>query len=202
MIEIAVTMHGKRHAFTDKEMWGGDPSDPFHLLDAMEKLPGTFAFYANLLQEARAELAHATESETAARATLAHHISEREEKQRNKKPAEAEVERILRRETDQVLRALEATDGQAEFAGDEALATYSRCLQSRREWAERAGELDVIVETIRLRCAMVRRQAPLLEACLQQNLISLDRFSPPRARGQAPDPRDRITDADDGRITF
>ena len=195
MNKITVKIHGQEHTFKDEDLWGGDPQDPFSLLQAMERLPGTFAFYANILREGRSELSAATEGEDAARATLAHNISEREQKSTGKKPAAAEVERILSRESDHVLRALEATHGEAEFPGDEALANFARAVQNRREWTDIAQKLDVIVDTVRLRCSMVRSQAELLEACLQQNLIA-----PPRGRG-APDPKDRIGGpADDGRL--
>lgn len=178
-MRIEYEFHGERLAFTGEELRLGDPEDPSAMLERMERLPSTLGYYLNVLREAKQEVACAKESEEAAKAVVAHEIANRGLSETKagefKRPPAAEVERALVRETDGLLRALETG---VVVEKDERWRRYGETIRERREWADLAGKMEVVVETVRMRCSMIRSQSELLTSMLQQNIIRPPRETP------------------------
>ena len=146
------------------ELSSGDPFDPHNLIKTMERIPNLFAFYSQAAREMKASYSFAKERKDAAGAVLREAIVMLTVSKGDKKPPGAEVERLF-------LQWVDHADEEMPEDFPE-LKRYMELKQETHTWDVSASALDAIVETFRMKSSMVRGQASLLEAMMQQNIIT------------------------------
>jgi hypothetical protein len=159
------------------ELSSGDPFDPHNLIKTMERIPNLFAFYSQAAREMKANYSFAKERKDAAGAALREAIISLVMVHGDKKPPAAEVERLFLQEIDRADKEMPEDFPE--------LKRYMELKKETHTWDVSASALEAIVETFRMKSSMVRGQASLLEAMMQQNIIT--RPEPPKIGDETDD---------------
>jgi hypothetical protein len=165
------TLHrdsGKELMLTEEERY-----DPFALYNAIERAPSQLHHYWETLIKSQRVLKdlrkEALELESLVKVWCHEEIQNGRPAGSSRTPTQNEIQIHFNNLTSQEQLPANLTDPNVIAAVEK----YKKVDAEVTEWATKVAELEVVVESWRIRCSMLRSQAQLMQGFLQQNMISI-----------------------------